>query len=80
MNCQRCADLNKTEVREYTVHKENFKQKITLCNDCALTYATADIKLTGGKQEAEPEASTEVIKEAEPELTNEAPTRKSRRY
>jgi protein-arginine kinase activator protein McsA len=57
--CERCQNPNRA-THEYTVHKGDSKRKATLCDDCARTYIDADIKLTGGKREAEPEASTEV--------------------
>lgn len=76
--CERCQSRDGRKVQEFTVHKVNYKQKITLCDDCARTYIDADIKLTGGKREAEPEASTEVSEE---ESTPDEPTaaRPSRR-
>ena len=76
MVCERCQDPDNLKTHEYTVHKGDSKRKATLCDDCARTYIDADIKLTGGKREAEPEASTEGSEtEAEP---TEEPTRKRR--
>lgn len=88
--CERCNDPNKTEVQDYTVHKKTLEgapvtHKIRLCNDCARTYIDADIKLTGGKREAKPEASTEVSeKEADKaeksvEIDNDEPVHRASR-
>jgi hypothetical protein len=73
--CDRCRDPDKTDLHEYTVHKGDSKRKTVLCDDCARTYIDADIKLTGGKREAEPEASTE-DSETKAEPTESAPHRR----
>lgn len=75
--CERCKDPGK-ETHDYIVHKGHSKRKTTLCDDCARTYIDADITLTGGKREAEPEASTEASEtEAEPEVARPARGRRS---
>lgn len=58
MNCDHCKNPAKTELHEYKspVYPQG---KATLCDDCAAYLKDAGVKLTGGKREAEPEASTE---------------------
>lgn len=68
--CDRCKDPNNLDVHEYTVNKTQFgvnaepvKQKRKFCDSCAEIERTAGHKLAGGKQEAKPEASTNVREE-----------------
>jgi hypothetical protein len=64
MACERCKDPNNLDVHQYTITKSTVaggeeKQERNLCDSCAATTKDAGFKLTGGKREAEPEASTE---------------------
>ena len=64
MPCERCKDPNNLDTHEYTITKPvvggtEARSKRIFCAECAQAVKDAGFKLTGGKREAEPEASTE---------------------